>query len=275
MKQLYFFLLFMVAGILPAQNFHDTQGNIDVSGGGQLQYTLPIALPPGVKSVAPQINLVYTSGAGNGIAGYGWNLSGITSISRMSKTIEKDGAVDGIKLNSTDYFSFNGQRLLLKSGTYGSPGAEYVTEKFSNIKIESHGISQSASGGPVYFHVTFEDGSQAWYGETDDDPEANRFNARTSLEYNIVKWKDAQGNSIDYQYEVTTGQMQGLTARISTITWGGNEMLGTAHINEISFNYTSRELKEESFVGGFKFVQDKILSEVIVKSKNAQFKNIR
>ena len=127
MKQLYFFLLFMLAGIIPAQNFHDTQGNIDVSGGGQLQYTLPIALPPGVKSVAPQINLVYTSGAGNGIAGYGWSLSGITSISRMSRTIEKDGEVKGIQLDNTDFFSFNGQRLLLKSGTYGANGAESVS----------------------------------------------------------------------------------------------------------------------------------------------------
>jgi hypothetical protein len=39
-------------------------GNIEVNGAGQLQFTLPIALPPGVKSVAPQINLVYTSGFG-------------------------------------------------------------------------------------------------------------------------------------------------------------------------------------------------------------------
>ena len=59
----------------PTNKFHDTQGNIEVTGGGQLQYTLPIALPPGIKSVAPQINLVYTSGSGNGIAGYGWSLS--------------------------------------------------------------------------------------------------------------------------------------------------------------------------------------------------------
>ncbi|NHX22259.1 hypothetical protein HA396_29325, partial [Escherichia coli] len=81
------------------------QGNIEVTASGQLQYTLPIALPPGVKSVAPQINLVYTSGSGNGIAGYGWNLSGITAISRMGKTIEKDGKVEGIKLNYDDYYS--------------------------------------------------------------------------------------------------------------------------------------------------------------------------
>lgn len=53
------------------KSFHDTKGNIDVNGTGQLQFTLPIAVPPGVKSVAPQFNLVYTSGTGNGIAGYG------------------------------------------------------------------------------------------------------------------------------------------------------------------------------------------------------------
>ncbi|NAW51166.1 hypothetical protein GNY06_07180 [Elizabethkingia argentiflava] len=56
--------------------FQDTQGTIEVDVNGQLNYSLAIALPPGIKSVAPQINMVYTSGGGNGIAGYGWNLSG-------------------------------------------------------------------------------------------------------------------------------------------------------------------------------------------------------
>lgn len=73
------------------QSFHDTKGNIEVSGTGQLQFSLPIALPPGIKSVAPQINLTYTSGSVNGIAGYGWDISGITAVSRISKNIEKDG----------------------------------------------------------------------------------------------------------------------------------------------------------------------------------------
>jgi hypothetical protein len=120
-------------------SFHDTQGTIDVSAGGQLQYTLPVALPPGIKSVAPQINLVYTSGAGNGIAGYGWNLSGITAITRMGKTIESDGESRGIQLDNTDYFAYNGQRLLVTSGSNGADGAQYATEKYSNIKIKSVG----------------------------------------------------------------------------------------------------------------------------------------
>ena len=120
-------------------SFHDTQGSIDVNGGGQLQFTLPITLPPGIKNVAPQVSLAYTSGSGNGIAGYGWSLSGVTSISRIGKNFEKDGEVKGIQFDYSDYYSFNGQRLILKSGEYGKPGAEYVTEKHSNIKIKSLG----------------------------------------------------------------------------------------------------------------------------------------
>ena len=154
------------SGTFGNNSFHDTQGNIEVNGGGQLQFTLPIALPPGVKSVAPQINLVYTGGSGNGIAGYGWNLSGITSISRIGKTIEKDGELKGVQLDYSDYYSFNGQRLILKSGEYGKDGAEYVTEKYSNIKIKSVGtITGQVWKGAEYFEVTFEDGSQAFYGK--------------------------------------------------------------------------------------------------------------
>ena len=133
MKKLYFLFTLIFFNFYNSQttpSFHDTQGNIEVNGGGQLQYTLPIALPPGIKSVAPQMNLVYTSGSGNGIAGYGWNFSGITSISRMGKTIEKDGEVANVKLNYSDFYSFNGQRLFYKSGGNGSHGRKIFLPTF-------------------------------------------------------------------------------------------------------------------------------------------------
>ncbi|MDY3530002.1 SpvB/TcaC N-terminal domain-containing protein [Riemerella anatipestifer] len=247
------------SGTIGTNNFHDTQGNIEVTASGQLQYTLPIALPPGVKSVAPQINLVYTSGSGNGIAGYGWNLSGITAISRMGKTIEKDGRVEGIKLNYDDYYSFNGQRLILKSGEYGKNGAEYTTEKYSNVKIKSLGNINGYFQGPEYWEVTFEDGSQAWYGTTSS--------ARTPIEYNIVKWKDAQGNYITYNYTQSNN-----VAAISSIEWGGNETLDKPHFNKIEFVYINREIKETSYVEGIYFLQDKLLSSIQVLTNSKQFK---
>ncbi|MDV3662134.1 hypothetical protein CMU70_16940 [Elizabethkingia anophelis] len=240
--------------------FHDTQGKIEVNGGGQLQYTLPIALPPGIKSVAPQINLGYASGSGNGIAGYGWNISGITAISRMGKTIEKDGEIRGVQLDYSDFYQFNGQRLILKSGEYGKDGAEYVTEKYSNAKIKSIGVNNEGTG-PSYFEVTFENGSQAWYGQASDNA------ARTPMEYNIVKWKDAQGNYISYNYIQNNN-----VAVISQIDWGGNETDGSSHFNSIIFNYQERDLKETSYVSGKKFVQSNLLSSIIVNSNGNQFK---
>ncbi len=249
--------------------FHDTQGNIEVNGGGQLQFTLPIALPPGVKSVAPQINLVYTSGSGNGIAGYGWNISGITAISRTGRTIEKDGEIRGIQLNYSDYYSFNGQRLIYRGGgngpdKIGADGSIYTTEKFSNIKVKAVGtiLGQSWQG-PEYWEVTFEDGSQAWYGAITTGVS----NARTPVEYNIVKWKDAQGNYISYNYVQANN-----VALISSIHWGGNESLGKDHFNSITFNYITRDLRETSYNNGLQFVQDKLLINTTVTSNGNQFK---
>lgn len=247
-------------GTLGSNNFHDTQGNIEVNGSGQLQFTLPIALPPGVKSVAPQMNLVYTSGSSNGIAGYGWNLSGITSISRTGKNKDRDGEQKAIELNNNDYYTFNGQRLILKSGQYGKDGSEYVTEKFSNVKIKAKGaLSGKSWEGPEFWEVTFEDGSQAWYGAHDA--------AKTPTEYNITKWKDAQGNYIVYHYTLSDN----VTA-ISRIEWGGNETLNKPHFNEMKFHYTTRDLKESSFLAGQKFVQDKILTSIQVNTNGNQFK---
>jgi RHS repeat-associated protein len=241
-------------------SFHDTKGDIDVNGGGQLQFTLPIALPPGVKSVAPQVNLVYNSGAGNGIAGYGWNISGITAISRVSKNIEKDGKIKGVQLDYSDYYSFNGQRLILKTGEYGKDGAEYITEKYSNIQIKSLGsLSGQLWSGPEYWEVTFEDGSRAWYGSTSIGGSSP---ARTPTDYNIVRWQDAQGNYIIYNYSQNANNV----SVISSIQWGGNQTMGKAHFNEILFNYIIRDLKEQSHVNGVSFIQDYLLSNIEVRT---------
>lgn len=255
--------------MLSGQSFHDTKGNIEVNGAGQLQFTLPIALPPGVKSVAPQVDLVYTSGSLNGIAGYGWNLLGLTAISRVGKTVEKDGEAKGVQLDYSDYYSFNGQRLILKSGEYGKDGAEYVTEKYSNVKIKSVGQAFNILeplNSPAYFEVTFEDGSRAWYGTWDGAP-AFDYSGRTPIEYNIVKWIDAQGNVINYNY-----QQENNVAVLTSISWGGNEVLNKANFNEISLTYTTRELVEQSYVGGKDFIQKKLLTEIKVSSNGTPFK---
>lgn len=249
--------------------FEDTKGIGEVTTLGQYQFTVPLALPPGIKSVAPQVGLVYNSGASNGIAGYGWNISGITSISRAGRNIEKDGEMKGVQLDYSDFYSFNGKRLILKSGEYGKDGAEYVTESFSNIKIKSIGsITGQEWKGPEYWEITFTDGSQAWYGATSSGDSA----ARTPLEYNIVKWKDARGNYITYHYTQSPGTNVSL---ISSIKWGGNETLGKIHFNEVGFNYNTtvtRNLIEQSYLNGISFIQDKLLNNIVVSTNASQYR---
>lgn len=244
-----------------SQNFHDTKGEIEVTNAGQLQFSLPLGLPPGVKNVSPKVNLVYTSESGNGIAGYGWSISGISAISRTARNIKNSGEVKGVQLNYSDYYSFGDQKLILKSGEYGKDGAEYATEKYSNVRIKSVGINNPAQPwqGPEYWEVTFEDGAQAWYGRNMD--------GRTSMDYNISEWRDSNGNQISYSYI-----QENNVARISAISWGGNKNLNTPHMNTIQFKYTDRTLKEESYAQGVRNYQSTILSEVKVVANSKQFR---
>ncbi|WP_082129105.1 RHS repeat-associated core domain-containing protein [Chryseobacterium gallinarum] len=259
-KLLFVFVLSFISVLCSSQSFHDTKGNIDVNKAGQLQFTLPIDVPPGVKNVTPEISLVYNSESSNGLAGYGWSISGITSITRTPRNIENSAEVKGLQMDYTDLYSFNGNRLVLKSGEYGKDGAEYVTEKYSNIKFKSIGAETAQPWlGPEYWEVTFEDGSQAWYGKTLD--------SRTPNEYNISEWRDAQGNYISYNYLQSER-----VAPIYIIEWGGNKDLNTPHMNSIQFNYSDRELKEESYIKGLKFLQHRILTDIKVYTNNQQYK---
>lgn len=242
------------------ESYHDTAGVIDVNSAGQLYFSLPLELPTAALDLGPNLELAYTSGTGTGIAGYGWNIKGITAIARLGKSIEKDGKIAGISLNYSDYYSFLGQRLILKSGLYGRDGAEYVTEKYSNIKIKSFGeLSIPGLNGPEYWEVTYEDGSKAWYGATSTENNASR----TPIEYNIVKWKDSAGNFISYFYSQNEN-----VSLVSRIEWGGNENVGNQHYNKVVFNYTERSLKEIGYLKGLKFEQSKILTNVLVYSDN-------
>lgn len=256
--------IFALSQTSTQQKFHDTKGNIEVTKAGQLQYTMNIDLPPGIKEVSPNVSLIYNSGGRNGLAGYNWNITGLSSISRVGKYLEKDGITKGVQLDYSDYYSYNGQRLILKSGEYGKDGAEYVTEKYSNVKIKSVGtISGQLWQGPEYWEVTFEDGSQAWFGATS----SGNSSARTPTEYNIVKSKDINGNFITYNYILEDN-----ISIISNIQWGGNEALNKPNFNKIEFAFEARPMPETAYIKGIAFIQSKMLQSIIVSNNNVQFK---
>ena len=63
-----------------------TASELAVSATGAATYLVPLVLPPGIKEVMPSLALSYNSQGGNGIAGWGWNLAGLYTISRIGAT---------------------------------------------------------------------------------------------------------------------------------------------------------------------------------------------
>ncbi len=233
----------------------ETPGSLSVSLTGGAQYSIPIAVPPGINGVVPEISLEYNSQSGNGLAGYGWNINGISTISRIPATKIHDNEIDGVNFNALDRFALDGQRLIIKNGTYGENGAEYQTEAFSNLKIKSFGDNGQGMSGPSYFIIYYPDGSLARYGHEQ--------NAKRPMSYSIDYWENPQGVRISYEYASHSDTRN--AQLIKKIKYGG--LTYNNAINEIIFEYENRKIWEESCING-KIIQRKALLKNIVISSN-------
>lgn len=228
-----------------------TQGEFSVSLSGAATYSVPFSLPPGINGLAPNVGLAYSSQASNGLAGWGWNIQGLSTITRIPSTTFHDGIIDAVDFDLKDRFALDGQRLVLKSGTYGAANSEYQTENYSNLKIKAYGTSPYGSSyGPSYFIVFYPNGTMSYYG--------NAGNSRGRLEWALNKTIDPQGNYIQYDYLQSNDLL-----RIDKITYGANG--ATASPNEIKFNYQTRYRPEVSYVNGYTFTRMNILIGVTVK----------
>lgn len=266
MRKSYFTLIFLVFGFLvSAQTSSEvgiTEGQLSVSLSGAANYTIPIAVPPGINGIVPQISLAYNSQGGNGVAGYGWNIAGISTISRIPSTKFHDGVIDPVDFNALDRFAFDGQRLMVKNGTsgiYGANKTEYETESFSNVKITSYGVHPNGVNfGPSYFIVEYPDGSKAYYGSSTD--------SCSITDWAITYWENPQGVRISYTYSLTNNMLDIFSIKYGTINT-------TAPINEIKFKYSPRKRVEQFYIGGLSVARDLILKEINVIGNGTGFRN--
>lgn len=167
-REALFALLVIASGSTPAAfgAVGKTQGISSVSDTGSAQYTIPIWTPPDTGGMQPRLALTYDHRSTNTRLGIGWNISGLSEITRCARTWAQDQQARNVRNDTQDRFCLDGMKLRLFAGTYGANGAEYRTEIESFSRIKSYDASPTV--GPGYFVVERNDGLKYEYGGTPD-----------------------------------------------------------------------------------------------------------
>ena len=256
MKRAYLYILISVLStdlLFGAILTGRTEGSFSVSSSGAASYSIPITIQKGLSDFIPNISLSYNSQVGNGIAGLGWIVSGLSSISIAPRNPYFDGHSEAIYKGEDNVFVLDGMRLLLTSGTNGMTGATYRTEseQYSIIRI-----TDSSNGTPQTFQVRASDGSTYRYGSTTgryQTPDGETYG--WALDYA----EDALGNFISYNYS-----QEGILYPTS-ISYGHN-VHGTNGVDcTITFNYESRPDSISSYLFGFQTYFKKRLKNIVCK----------
>lgn len=258
-------------GVTPAQaQAMLTSGQAGVSSGAA-GYTVPIRVPPGTAGVAPQLAFVYNSQAGNGPLGIGWNLSGLSAITRCPRTRSQDDGVGAIQYDLSDRYCLDGQRLIVANGgAYGADATEYRTEIDGFSKIVSYGSAGSA--GPLWFKAWTKAGEIIEYGNTlDSRIEAQ--GASAVRVWAINRLSDTRNNYQDFVY---TEDAANGDYNINLIRYTGNTgPIVTAPNAEVRFIPETRSDVQDLRQGGHKITATTRLKTVETWSGTTKVREYR
>jgi Salmonella virulence plasmid 65kDa B protein len=224
-----------IVGLLSTPVF----SGIEVTPAGAAIYSHPLTVMPGIAGFVPKLALAYNSQSGMSLLGQGWQLQGLSSISRCPKTKLQDGfdypyadyngdgnTTANNVATSSDAFCLNGQRLI-KDDTTGTnqPGVangEYRLEHdaFSRIKFASYSNQ---------WVVDTKEGLHYTYGGT--SAVVGMGNNNLTRLWPLGSIKDNSGNTI--KFTMVNGASTA-DVRISSISYGTNNS------NQINFFYDPR-----------------------------------
>ncbi len=259
-------------------------GKFDVSPTGASTYTVPITCLAGINGMQPNVSLSYNSQAGNGIAGWGWNLNAFSMIARVPHNHYFDSKQGGVIWDKTSPLALDGSRLL-QVREYGTDSIIYRTENENMTRIVGYDIVNS---GPKTFKVYTPNGNVMEYGSMSSDfpyfVVANSgafprdgYRGKRYLGWALTKVTDNNGNYMEYDYTATVDgastSKKSANHRLSKIKYGGNSKAGTGHFAEIIFKYEDRPDIETKFIDGCSILNSLRLSDVVVQTSGGSLIN--
>lgn len=235
-----------------------TDGVPNVDQSGAFNYYIPIKCSPGTAGIQPNLAIIYNSNSPNGWLGRGFNLEGISSISRVPNSLFYDGTKKPVSFNTDDKFMLDGLRLVAQNWIGNYNGAIFKTEIENYNVISSHGQNT-----PQYFTVITPDGRKMEYGNSSDSRYTDTQNNETITWY-INKLSDKFGNYMEFEYQKVNGECV-----IKEIRYTGN-INGFSPYNKIEFEFFNKsDIVPYYFSNGLstlEFRKDKILKSVTCRS---------
>jgi len=161
---------------------------------GTGNFTVPVAVPNGRNSVQPSLNLVYSTGHGNGVFGLGWGLSVPRIVRKTADGVPSyDDELDKFLLSGTT------EELVPSEGNF--PGVVSFSPRTEGLfaKINFHRDEQVS-----FWDVRTKDGFRSLYGSLDDTPSVTRDPSSPDriFAWHLRETSDPFGNRINYDYEV-------------------------------------------------------------------------
>ena len=217
---------------------------------GTGNFTVPIALPPGRNGFQPQLNLLYSSGNGNGPLGLGWSLS-IPGVSRKtSRGIPRYA-------DERDTFLLSGAEDLVPIAR--APGVTRYRPRTEGLfaRIEHH-----KDAGTNHWEVRSKNGLLSVYGTPRsflNDPAAiaNPENRSEIFNWKLTETRDPFGNRIHYDYERDSGDTadhlwdQLCLRQISYVDYVDPQSNDERFLVSVTFNYEVRPDPFSEFRAGF------------------------
>lgn len=226
-----------------------TDDDFQITPTGQVAYDIPIPALPGTGGMKPCLSVNYSSSTKDGLLGYGFDLDGLSVISRTPADMFHDGMARAVTFTGYDSFSLDGQRLI--PTPFG--GSDYVTEINNFAKV----TATYDKGVPKTFTVKTKSGLTYEYL-----PLSEALGAGTSantLFWLVTKVTDTAGNYYKVTYD---GDASENDFRVSRIDYTGNDNAGLSPYASVRFTYTKNEYSPTTYVCGVPVHKSMVISSI-------------
>ena len=244
------------------------KGAFAVGDMGNATYSVPIAVPNG-GGFEPQLAVNYNSAmSGYGLFGYGFELSGISVITREGANKFLDGEVKGVTYTSSDNYVLDGKRLILQSGKHSCDGAVYTLYGEPQTMVTFHG-TYDENNPNFWFEVKKVNGTVYKYGNTDSSRlrYKNKKGKTHVASWYINRAEDRHGNVITYNYVRV-----GLKLYPASIVYGENKLKSRGISCKVQFNYTTIGNKQLFVIEDTQGSVDRHIASIVVSTNSNVFR---